>query len=192
MAEEFDIPIGKVVGPQGPQGEPGQSGEDGFSPEVAVVNITGDHRVTITDAEGEHVFDVMDGQDASAATAEDVSYDSSQTYSNGTVGKELTELNQHLTLKQDKTSYVTVSGTSVTQTGADNTVYLCGELTELTFTAPQTGICAVRFTSGTTPTVVTLTGVTMPDDWEGAEASTVYEINIMNGYGLYTSWEVSA
>lgn len=95
------------------------------------------------------------------------------------------------TSKADKTSYVTVTGTSVTQTGTDNTMYLCGELTDLTFTAPVSGICAVRFTSGTTPTVVVLTGVTMPDGWAGAEASTVYEINILDGYGLVAKWSVS-
>lgn len=89
------------------------------------------------------------------------------------------------------TNYVTLSGTTVTQTGVDNTMYLCGELTELTFTAPATGITAIRFTSGTTATVVTLTGVTMPDDWEGAEASTEYEINVLNGYGVYQKWAVS-
>lgn len=90
--------------------------------------------------------------------------------------------------KQDATNYVTLSGTIVTQTGADNTMYLCGELAELTFTAPATGITAIRFTSGTTPTVVTLNGITMPDDWTGAEASTTYEINVLNGYGVYQSW----
>ena len=95
------------------------------------------------------------------------------------------------TSREPATTYTTLSGTAITQTGADHTMYLCGELTELTFTAPETGITAIRFTSGTTPTVVTLTGVTMPDDWEGAEASKVYEINVLNGFGLYTSWEVS-
>lgn len=38
-----------------------RSGKDGFSPIVNVEEIDGGHRVTITDAAGEHVFDVMDG-----------------------------------------------------------------------------------------------------------------------------------
>ena len=37
-------------------------GDDGVSPEVAVEEITGGHRVTITDAKGDHPFDVMDGK----------------------------------------------------------------------------------------------------------------------------------
>lgn len=35
---------------------------EGFSPTVSVETITGGHRVTITDGEGPHVFDVMDGE----------------------------------------------------------------------------------------------------------------------------------
>ena len=45
----------------------GEKGEDGFSPAVSVVRIAGGHRVTITDAVGDHVFDVMDGSGGSAA-----------------------------------------------------------------------------------------------------------------------------
>lgn len=39
-------------------------GEDGFSPTVTVEEITGGHRVTITDAEGTKSFEVMDGVDS--------------------------------------------------------------------------------------------------------------------------------
>lgn len=58
---------------QGPQGD---GGADGVSPTVEVSQITGGHRVTITDAAGTHTFDVMDGQAAGESglpevTAED-------------------------------------------------------------------------------------------------------------------------
>ena len=36
-------------------------GPDGFSPTVVITAITNGHRVTITDANGPHVFDVLDG-----------------------------------------------------------------------------------------------------------------------------------
>lgn len=39
----------------------GEDGEDGVSPTVSVTDITGGHRVTITDASGSKTFDVMDG-----------------------------------------------------------------------------------------------------------------------------------
>ena len=49
------------TGPEGPKGETGDTGQDGVSPTVAVSSITGGHRITITDAEGDHSFDVSDG-----------------------------------------------------------------------------------------------------------------------------------
>ena len=39
----------------------GSNGEDGYSPSVSISAIPGGHRVTITDADGDHSFDVMDG-----------------------------------------------------------------------------------------------------------------------------------
>lgn len=46
----------------------GTDGDDGISPTVSVTDITGGHRVTITDADGAHVFDVLDGAPGSGAT----------------------------------------------------------------------------------------------------------------------------
>lgn len=57
-------------GPQGPagtDGAPGPAGSDGFSPTVATAPIEGGTRVTITDADGEHTFDVMNGRDGGEA-----------------------------------------------------------------------------------------------------------------------------
>lgn len=86
-------------------------------------------------------------------------------------------------------SIVNLSGTQITQVGADNTFYVCGELTELTFTAPAVGITMIRFTSGTTPTVLTVNGVTswMFDNDPTAtslEANKTYDINVLNGVGV--------
>lgn len=54
--------LAALTGPRGPIGPTGNPGDDGVSPVVTVTAITGGHRVTITDAQGEHVFDVMDGE----------------------------------------------------------------------------------------------------------------------------------
>ena len=43
--------------------EGGGTGEAGFSPDVEVTEIYGGHRVIITDKDGEHPFDVMNGKD---------------------------------------------------------------------------------------------------------------------------------
>ena len=39
----------------------GSNGEDGYSPSTSITNIPGGHRATITDADGDHSFDVMNG-----------------------------------------------------------------------------------------------------------------------------------
>ena len=54
---------GEFDGPQGPEGQDGQPGADGYSPTVAVTDITGGHRLTITDKNGTRTVDVMDGED---------------------------------------------------------------------------------------------------------------------------------
>lgn len=46
---------------KGEKGERGERGQDGISPTVTITPITGGHRITITDADGEHSADVMDG-----------------------------------------------------------------------------------------------------------------------------------
>lgn len=50
----------------GQDGAPGADGADGFSPTVSVTEITGGHQLTVTDAEGDHTFSVMDGADGAA------------------------------------------------------------------------------------------------------------------------------
>lgn len=54
------------AGPPGADGKDGQDGapgKDGVSPTVAVTDIPGGHRVTISDADGSQSFDVLDGKD---------------------------------------------------------------------------------------------------------------------------------
>lgn len=54
-------------GPAGADGAPGPAGADGFSPTVTTTPIEGGTRVTITDADGEHTFDIMNGKDGGEA-----------------------------------------------------------------------------------------------------------------------------
>lgn len=53
---------------RGAAGEAGANGNDGYSPTVAVADITGGHRVTITDVNGTQTFDVMDGKDGAGGS----------------------------------------------------------------------------------------------------------------------------
>lgn len=54
-----------IQGPEGPagkDGDPGEKGNDGISPIVSIESISGGTKITITDYQGAHSFDVMNGQ----------------------------------------------------------------------------------------------------------------------------------
>ena len=85
---------------------------------------------------------------------------------------------------------VAVTGTTPEITAQDNAVYVCGEIASLDFT-PSAGICAVVFTSGTTPTVIDFgNDIVWPDWFDGTcEASRTYEISVLSGvYAAVMSW----
>lgn len=80
---------------------------------------------------------------------------------------------------------VTVSGTTPTINALPGIQYVCGEVSTLDITLPASGIVDVVFTSGSTPTVLTITPPTgMTVEWANGfdstalEADTLYEINI--------------
>ena len=88
-----------------------------------------------------------------------------------------------------------VTGTTPTITAMAGVQYVCGEVSTLDITLPASGCVDVRFESGSTPTVLTITppsGVTVK--WAGGfdptalDANTVYEINIADGLGVAASW----
>ena len=87
---------------------------------------------------------------------------------------------------------VTVSGSTPSITAVAETRYVCGEVTSISFTPSASGICSVRFTSGTTPAVLTLPNTVKLPEWFDAtslSASTVYEISIEDGvYGVVMTW----
>ena len=75
------------------------------------------------------------------------------------------------------------------QTLAANTFYVWPEMSTLTITCPATGgPYAFRFESGSTPTTFTMTGISMPTGFQ-VEANSIYEINVLEGYGVIQVWE---
>lgn len=121
---------------------------------------------------------------------------SAQTLAQGadaTVTKTVAEgqVNLHfgLPLADGEVQVVNVSGATPTITAESNKRYVCGEVSTLTLTPVSSGITDVRFTSGTTATVLSLPQtVKMPDDF-AVEANKVYEINILDGvYGVAMAW----
>lgn len=90
------------------------------------------------------------------------------------------------------TTVVNKTTSDTSQTLAANTFYVWPEMSALTITCPATGgPFAFRFTSGATATTLSMTGITMPDDFS-VEANKTYEVNVYEGYGLAVSWGVSA
>ena len=91
---------------------------------------------------------------------------------------------------------VAVSGTTPTISAVAGTRYVCGEVATLGITVPASGIIDVVFTSGSTPTVLTVTPPTgMTILWANGfdptslNANTTYEINVMDGvYGVVGTW----
>ena len=86
----------------------------------------------------------------------------------------------------------TVTGQNPMIVGEANHRYLCGEVQTISITPPQSGIIDVVFSSGTTPTILTVPNtVKFPGDFDptALDASTTYEINIMDGvYGAVLAW----
>ena len=91
---------------------------------------------------------------------------------------------------------VTVDGTTPVINAKSGVRYVCGECSTIDISTPESGIIDVTFTSGSTPTVLTVSppeGMTMmwannfdPTD---LDANTTYEINIMDGCkGVACSW----
>ena len=86
----------------------------------------------------------------------------------------------------------TVTGSDPIIAALANCRYMCGEVATLSITPPAAGTTDIVFTSGSTPTVLTLPNtVKMPEWWAGTEANRTYEICIMDGiYAGVMSWPV--
>lgn len=87
---------------------------------------------------------------------------------------------------------VTVSGTTPTITPINNRIYNCGEVTSLTISnPPATGAYSIVFTSGATPTDLSVDpAIKMPDGFS-VEANKRYEINVLSNWAVAGSWAVS-
>lgn len=85
---------------------------------------------------------------------------------------------------------VEVTGTTPSITGESNKRYVCGEVSTISITPPETGMIDVVFVSGSTATVLTATGIVFPEwfDSTNLESNTRYEINVLDGYGVVTAW----
>lgn len=90
-------------------------------------------------------------------------------------------------LEAEAVKTVIVTETTPVITADPNTIYVCGTVTTLSFTPAATGISEVIFTSGATPTVLTVpSAIRWANSFDPTtlEASTTYELNVMQGIGV--------
>lgn len=130
---------------------------------------------------------------ASSAAAAAASAELAQDYADAVDAATVEETLAYMDMSGSATpaDEVAVSGANPVIKAGKNTYYVCGELQTLSFTPNAKGICAVRFTSGTTATILTVPNtVKWPDWFDGTiEASRTYEISILDGvYGAVMSW----
>lgn len=86
---------------------------------------------------------------------------------------------------------VAVSGSAPSIAAADNSTYVCGELTGLTVSSlPASGLFEIVFQSGSTATQVTLPENVLLPDSVSIEANSIYDVSIRvcavggSSYGL--------
>lgn len=96
-------------------------------------------------------------------------------------------VNELVSTKQSNETVVTVSDTAATIDAEASVRYVCGTLTSLVLTIPSAGYVAVQFSSGSTPTNFTLVSGTLPDDF-AVTANADYELNFLDGKGVYSEW----
>lgn len=101
--------------------------------------------------------------------------------------------NAAIAAKSVKPTIVAISGTTPTITPEDNAIYNCGEVERLTISNPTaTGDYSIVFTSGSTPTDLSIDpAIKMPDGFS-VEANKRYEINVSNSWAVVGSWAVTA
>lgn len=89
---------------------------------------------------------------------------------------------------------VPVEGSTPSITAEANKLYLCGEVSTLSITPPESGIFGVIFESGSTPTVLTLDSDIIVPDWfdsTSLEADTIYELNVNENLLTVGMWGAS-
>ena len=140
------------------EGGGGEDGEDGFSPTISVSEITGGHKLTITDINGEKSVDVMNGKDGISLSKAEINSDGNLvlTFSNGSavnVGKVVGSDGKSPTVEVSKSGKVTTvritdangTKTATINDGADGTSVTVSSVSESTASG---GSNVVTFSDG--------------------------------------------
>lgn len=98
--------------------------EDGFSPLVSVTDITGGHRVSITDKDGEKSFDVLNGKDGTGGGGSGgggAEWELLQQVNVPLDGEETWNFN--ITFPRGYDDYLVIANTAATSTNANTIIY---------------------------------------------------------------------
>jgi hypothetical protein len=164
-------------------GRDGDPGQDGVSPTATITKSGRTATITITDDNGTTTAQVSDGVDGTTPV---------RGTDYWTAADQAAIVSDVLDEADAKTVIVQKTASDTAVTLEQYKFFVFPEMASLTVTCPATGgQYAFRFTSGSTATTLTMTGIVMPDGF-AVEANRVYEINVYQGYGLAVSWEVSA
>ena len=132
---------------------------------------------------------VINGVENMTVTAQTLPQGASATVTKTEDAEGVVNLEFGLPLASGEVQVVNVSGSNPSITAEYNKRYVCGEVSTLTITPASQGCTDVLFTSGTTPTVLSLPNTVKMPSWFTVEASKTYEISILDGvYGAVMSW----
>ena len=176
---------GEFDGKDGADGAPGRDGQDGYTPVKGVDYF-----------DGQDGAPGKDGQDGSPGAPGQDGVSPTITVTDITCGHRVTitdaEGSQSFDVMDGDKPPVTVSGSTPTINGMAGVRYICGEVSTISITPPQSGVIDVIFTSGTSPAVLTVPSTVKwanGFDPTSLDADTTYEINILDGvYGVVGTW----
>lgn len=132
---------------------------------------------------------IINGVENMTVTAQTLPQGASATVTKTEDSEGIINLDFGLPLASGEVQVVNVSGANPTITAEYNKRYVCGEVATLTITPASQGCTDVLFTSGTTPTVLSLPNTVKMPSWFTVEANKTYEISILDGvYGAVMSW----
>lgn len=132
---------------------------------------------------------IVNGVENMTVTAQTLPQGASATVTKTEDEDGIINLDFGLPLASGEVQVVTVTGSNPSITAEYNKRYVCGEVSTLTITPATQGCTDVLFTSGTTPTVLSLPNTVKMPSWFTVEANKTYEISILDGiYGAVMAW----
>ena len=181
-----------------PEGEKGDTGEDGQTPNISISTVQSGQSAgaTITGATPDLTLNLTlpkgdTGDTGATGTTFTPSVSSAGVISWSNDGGKQNPESVDIAAAVRSAIVESVTGTTPSITGVDNHRYICGEVSTISITPPSSGLIDVRFTSGSTPAVLTVPNSVKFPAWFDAtnlEANVTYEMSFCDEYGAVMAW----